>query len=192
MTEVELREVIKNKQSWTVAKKRDIEVWAKLVEPGLTIKNVIQETSKVSSDKYNVVLSGVLEEQWIISYSRLCERYLNIDGSRIVSLNKLDYKNNGWTRVKPNVIDYKYFCIRVPIEIKNFEIGSCRANNTNTPYHHGGDFLVCDADDKDNPNIDDIWVVTNVIFRNKYYVDGVIPLDSFETPDSPPRGFIVE
>lgn len=131
------------------------------------VKNDLEGTYYETQPFEDVILRGVSDETWVAPLSKVLSTYTNADGSPLTAA---DFLLSRYTDLyaKPTVENFAAF---IPVEsiVKvNTAWGDVLYANAPGVPHGKGDYLVCRANEKGEPDFSDVWVVNGAIFPHTY------------------------
>lgn len=177
---MEIQEMVtkgKYAKMWKRTRKKLYYVNVRMGNPGQQVRNYLEEASYTCDAERCFIIRGTRGEEWVISQRRLQEAYMQTDRRPLYGttiLNKI--KNSGVRGIKiaarPDE-DWGYFAFHLDIgTYSNVPIktgwGDVLIANKSGVDHGYGDYLVCKAGAKGEPDFSDMWVVNGCVFPETY------------------------
>lgn len=131
------------------------------------VKNDLEGAYYETRSLEDVVLRGTSNETWVAPLSKVLSTYTKVDGSPLMAA---DFLLDRYIELyaKPTMGNFAAF-IPVGFIVKiNTAWGDVLYANAPGVPHGMGDYLVCRADEKGEPDFSDVWVVNGVIFPHTY------------------------
>lgn len=126
------------------------------------IYNILEHSMYKVSPGHDIILSGTLGEQWVVSRESFAKTYhvLNTTG-------KL---GTNWRKVATNPNNVVLFAERAKgvQQIRTSWGEVLTANDPKTPFHGDGDVIMASMLPNGQPNMNDMWVVNGLVFKNTY------------------------
>ena len=139
---------------------RIYQIKARVSAGGENIYNYLEDVSYYPNEG-DIVLSGTMEEEWLIGVDKFLRKYCLPDG-RDIDLN--EFSDGEWHVVQTKESDYICNCYLVPIEEGSGTITTAQGHvltyNREGISHGNGDYVFVDGDDQ--------WVVNGCVFENTY------------------------
>lgn len=150
---------------WVLKKryeKAEYVISAEKVGSGVEVYNYLEDCRYVTTDEKCIVLTGTVNEQWVVTEDKLRKTYLMEDGSEIASVPE------GAFSIMPKPSGETVFAERVTEQISVMTSWGeeLKANRDGVP-HGDGDYIVYSVKD-DKPDPEDRWVVNGEIFPRTY------------------------
>lgn len=154
-------------ENWKKTKKRPCSVWARRVSKGVTIYNIYTGNIEESTDERCIMITGVVNESYLISEEQLKRDFLDVNNKPIRSI------SDSWELVKLNSdFNDRYMAIQCPIEVGTYPVKqgntTVYANNAKTTGHGLGDYIVAYAMPNDVPDMSTLRVVNCSVFKSVY------------------------
>ena len=165
--------------NWFPTEKKIYTIEAKFPSQTESFSNDLEVMSyKVGPEDNKLILKGVVGELWPNKIEKVLKVYTHEDGS---PLTIDDFRNaqDEFIKIKTVPSSGKYFAFQVPLDMevyRNYSNGEkMYANYKGHPdaMHGNGDFLICEANERGEPDTSHVWVVNGNVFPKTYNTDNL-------------------
>ena len=157
-----------NLYSWFETGKTEYQVKGMTVAEDTPVYNRLEDVHYVAHPNgEDVVLTGVVGEQWVGKLSKVIKTYTKLDGT---ALTAEDFQPGVEVTMKTKA-DAGYFAYFIPAKYHvsvNTAWGDVLHANRTGIEHGEGDYLVCRVGEDGKPDMSDVWVVNGSTFPLTY------------------------
>lgn len=166
-----LEEYLENtNEKWFLTGKREYTIQAMMVSGELSFHNDLELADyTVTDDGETVVLKGTRNEMWTSPLSKVTEKYVKPDGSKLSAKDFAD--KDVFIDIVTIPVHNSSFAIHVPNHVSvTVETAWGNVLHTNLPNapHGEGDYLICNVGEDGEPSLSDVWIVNGLVFLDCY------------------------